>query len=259
MNALKIAATGMLAQQTTVDLLSNNIANVNTTAFKRQRVAFHDLLYMNDMAPGATTSSTGTIAPTGIQTGLGVQVGATYRVFEQGAVIQTEGPLDMSIQGRGFFRIIMPDGSESYTRDGSFQLNEAGDVVTSDGFELDPGINLPPEAINLNIANDGTVSATVDGDIAEFGQITIVMFQNEAGLEAIGDNLYEETEASGAPLDVTPGEEGSGGLLQAHLESSNVDPIESVTDLIAAQRAYELNSRIISTADEMLNAVNQMR
>lgn len=259
MNALKIGATGMLAQQSNVDVLSNNIANINTTAFKRQRTSFKDLLYMNERRPGAETSSTGTLSPSGIQYGLGVSVGSVYRNFEQGAVIRTDAPLDVSIQGRGFFTVTLPNGDTTYTRDGAFQPNENGDLVTSQGYLLDPAINIPPEAVDINIAGDGTITATVDETVTNLGQITTVMFVNEAGLEAIGENLYRETEASGAPANVTAGEDGSGALLQRHLEGSNVDAIESITDLITAQRAYELNSQIITTADEMMAAANQIR
>ena len=258
MNALKIAATGMLAQQSNVDVLSNNIANINTTAFKRQRVAFKDLLYMNETTPGATTSSADTQAASGVQYGLGVNVGSVYRNFTQGAVTRTEGPLDISIQGRGFFAITLPNGETAYTRDGGFQVDKNGTIVTSQGFELDPSITLPPEAIDINIASDGTVSGKIDDDIIELGQITVNMFINESGLEAIGDNLYSVTEASGAATNVIASEDGSGALLQKHLEGSNVNSIEAITDLITAQRAYELNSKIITTADEMLSAANQI-
>lgn len=259
MNALQIAATGMIAQQTNVDVLSNNISNLNTTAFKRQRAAFTDLLYQNKIAPGSSTSNTGTISPTGAQIGLGVDLSATYKVFEQGPMTKTESTLDLGIQGRGFFKLSHPDGTTVYTRDGSFQVNENGDFVSKEGYLLDPGINVPADAINLTINETGIVSAKQGEDIIDLGQITTVMFINEAGLESIGNNLMRETIASGAPTDVNPGEDGSGTLLQYYLEASNVDPIESVTELITAQRAYELNSRVISTADEMLNAVNQIR
>jgi flagellar basal-body rod protein FlgG len=259
MNALKIGATGMLAQQSNVDVLSNNIANINTTGYKRQRASFKDLLYMNERKPGAATSSANTLAPSGIQYGLGVSVGSVYRNFEQGAVVRTDAPLDMSIQGRGFFNVTLPNGDTTYSRDGAFQLNENGDLVTSQGYLLDPGINIPPEAVDLNISGDGTVSATIDQSVVNLGQVTLSMFINESGLEAIGGNLYRETEASGAAGSVVAGEDGSGSILQRHLEGANVDAIESITDLITAQRAYELNSQIISTADEMMAAANQIR
>lgn len=259
MNALKIAATGMLAQEKNVNIISNNVANVNTTSYKRQRISFSDLMYMNDVTPGSATSNAGNLAPSGVQSGLGVKVGATYKVFTQGTMLKTDAPFDMSIQGRGFFRVTLPDGTNAYTRDGSFETDETGQLVTKQGYPLDPNITIPIDAIDLSIAEDGTVTGKVNDTLTNFGQVTTVMFQNEVGLENIGNNQYKETEASGTPVDVTPGEDGAGTILQKHLEGSNVNAIEGVTDLIAAQRAYELNSRIISTADEMMNAVNQMR
>lgn len=258
-SALKIAATGMQAQQMNVDVLSNNIANMNTTGFKRQRAAFSDLVYQNRIAPGATTSSAGNIAPTGAQVGLGVNVGAVYSIFTQGTVSETGNVLDMAIQGRGFLKITMPDGTTGYTRDGSFQIDANGQVVNSDGYLLDPNFTVPLEALNLTISETGLVTAKVNDVSTELGQITLSMFTNEAGLESIGNNIYKETVASGTPTDVNPTESGSGGILQRFLEFSNVDPIEAVTSLITAQRAYELNSKVITTADEMLAATNQIR
>jgi len=259
MNALKIAATGMMAQQTNVDLLSNNISNLSTTAFKRQRASFNDLVYQTKVAPGAVTSDTGTLSPTGAQIGLGVDVRATYKIFEQGAMSRTDAPFDIGIQGRGLFQITMPDGTINYTRDGSFEVDNNGQLVTKQGYAVDPAITIPADATNLTITETGIVSADVNNQIVELGQITVAMFINETGLSNQGGNLYKETPASGTAIITNPSEDGSGKLLQFHIETSNVDPIESVTDLIAAQRAYELNSRVISTADEMLSAVNQMR
>lgn len=259
MSALKIAATGMQAQQMNVDVLSNNIANMNTTGFKRQRASFADLVYQNSIAPGASTSSAGTVAPTGAQVGLGVNVGSVYSIFTQGTVSETGGVLDIAIQGRGFFKVTMPDGTTAYTRDGSFQLDASGQVVTAEGYLVDPNFTVPENAVNLTISETGLVSAKIDDTITELGQITLAMFVNEAGLENIGNNLYKETIASGSATDVNPTESGSGGVLHHFLEYSNVDPIESVTSLITAQRAYELNSKVITTADEMLAATNQIR
>ena len=259
MDALKIAATGMMAQQLNVEVLSNNIANLNTTAFKRQRASFHDLMYKNPISVGATTSASGTIAPTGAQVGLGVDIGAIYKVFSQGSLTTTGNGLDFAIKGRGFFKIVQPNGDIAYTRDGAFQVNQDGEVVNSLGYALDPGFSVPDNAVDLTVSESGIVTAKIDNSITELGQITVAMFVNAAGLENIGNNLMLETEASGTPTDVNPGEGGSGVLSQFHLENSNVDPIEAVTDLISAQRAYELNSRVISTADEMLSAVNQIR
>lgn len=259
MSALKIAATGMQAQQTNVEVLSNNISNLNTSAYKRQIPAFRDLIYQNQIGVGSITSSSGTVAPTGAQMGLGVKIGSVYRIMEQGPMQKTDNSFDMGIQGRGFFKITMPDGTTKYTRDGSFQLDANGNMVSKEGYALDPGITIPSDATEITISNTGDVSVKVGETITQVGTITIAMFTNESGLESIGSNLFAETTASGTPTDSTPGSDGSGTLLQGFLEASNVDPIDAVTSLITAQRAYELNSRVISTADEMLNAVNQIR
>lgn len=259
MTALRIAATGMQAQQMNVDVLSNNISNVNTTAYKRQKAAFTDLMYQSNIGVGALTSATGSQAPTGAQVGLGVNIGSVYRINTQGNVNETGNGLDIAIQGRGYFRVQLPDGRTAYTRDGSFQVNQDGQIVNKDGYLLDPNITVPPDATQLTISDRGIVSAKINEVITQLGEITLSMFVNEAGLENIGDNLALETQVSGAPTDTAPTENGSGGLLQYYLEGSNVDPIEAVTSLITAQRAYELNSRVIATADEMLNAVNQIR
>lgn len=259
MSALKIAATGMLAQQTNVDVLSNNISNLNTSGFKRQVAAFNDLVYQNRIGVGASTSNAGTMAPTGAQIGLGVKLGSIYKIMEQGSMVETGNSLDLAVQGRGFFKVTMPDGSTAYTRDGSFQVNADGEMVTKEGYALDPSITVPENALDLTVSESGVVSAKIDDVSTELGNITLAMFTNEAGLENAGGNLYIATEASGTATDTTPDENGSGTILQGFLEGSNVDPIDSVTQLITAQRAYELNSRVISTADEMLNAVNQIR
>ena len=258
MQALRIASTGMHAQQTNVDVLSNNVANLSTTAFKQHNAAFNDLVYLNKIGVGSTTSSVGTIAPTGAQIGLGVNVGSIYLIMSQGPINKPDNTFDIAIQGRGFFKITTPDGSTKYTRDGSFQLDNAGQLVTKEGYPLDPGITISEDAVDVTISADGVVTGKVNETLTNFGTITLSMFTNEAGLESQGDNLYAETEASGTATDVTAGESGSGTMLQGSLEASNVDPIESITRLITAQRAYELNSRIISTADEMLSALNQI-
>lgn len=258
MQALRIAATGMNAQQLNVDVLSNNIANLNTTGFKQGQAAFSDLIYQNRIGVGAITSSAGTLAPTGLQIGLGVNVGSVYKIMQQGAINQTGNPFDMAMSGRGFFRVTMPDGTTSYTRDGSFQINQDGQLVTKDGFAVDPAITVPTNATDFTVTNLGIVSAKVDGVVTELGTITVSMFVNEAGLENLGDNYYRETEASGTAADVNPGEDGAGTIRQASLESSNVDAIESITRLITAQRAYELNSKIITAADQMLSTLTQM-
>ncbi len=256
--ALRIAATGMQAQQMNVDTLSNNLANINTTGFKRQQAAFEDLLYESRIGVGSLTSSTGNVAPTGAQFGLGVNIGSTYRIMTPATVNATGNTFDMAIQGRGFFKVTMPDGTTQYTRDGAFQLNSSGQIVTKKGFLLDPSITVPADAIDITVSSEGIMSASISGTVQELGSITIAMFQNEAGLKSEGGNLYSETTASGTPSDTTPTETGSGELLQKFLEASNVDPINAITDLISAQRAFELNSRIISTADEMLGAINQI-
>lgn len=258
-NALRVAATGMAAQQKNVDVLSNNIANISTTAFKRSEAAFTDLMYSNQVAVGATTSAQGTLAPTGTQIGMGVRLGSTYRVQTQGPVEETGDTFSMAIQGRGFFEITLPNGDTAYTRDGNFKINENGDLVNKDGYLVQPSINIPSDAVNITISPQGNVSALINQQTVDLGDIELVMFQNEAGLEALGDNLLRKTEVSGAPTTVTPSEDGSGTLLQGFIERSNVDPVQEITKLITAQRAYELNSRVISTADDMLSAVNQIR
>ncbi|MFZ2619915.1 MAG: flagellar basal-body rod protein FlgG [Alphaproteobacteria bacterium] len=258
MQALRIAATGMYAQQTNVDVLSNNIANLATTGFKQQNVAFNDLVYQSRVGVGSITSSLGTIAPTGVQIGLGVGVGGIYPILKQGALNRTDNDFDIALQGKGFFKISMPDGTTQFTRDGSFQIDNTGQMVTKQGHALDPAITVPSDAVDLTISADGVVSALVAGTNTNLGTITIATFANESGLKNKGNNLYAETEASGTAQDTTPGLDGTGELLQGFLEASNVDPIESVTRLITAQRAYELNSRVISTADEMLGTVTQI-
>lgn len=258
-NSLRIAATGMQAQQQNVDVLSNNIANLNTAAYKRSRAAFTDLMYENKIGVGAITSGAGTMSPTGAQIGLGVNLGSVYRIMGQGNVQQTGNVLDLAIQGRGFFQVQLPDGTTAYTRDGSFKTDNQGNITTKDGYLVQPNFVIPEDARELTISELGIVSVKVDDDVIELGQMTLTTFINEAGLEAIGNNFYLETEVSGAPTEVNPSEDGSGRLLQTYLEGSNVDPIQEITQLITAQRAYELNSRVISTTDEMLAAVNQIR
>tara|TARA_Y100000780_G_scaffold211112_2_gene210318 strand:- start:514863 stop:515645 length:783 start_codon:yes stop_codon:yes gene_type:complete len=258
-NALRVAATGMAAQQKNVDVLSNNIANISTTSFKRSEASFTDLMYSNQVAVGATTSAQGTLAPTGSQIGMGVRLGSTYRVQTQGPVEETGDTFSMAIQGRGFFEIQLPNGDRAYTRDGNFRVNQNGDIVNKDGYLLQPAINIPEDAVNITITPRGQVSGLVNQQAVDFGEIELVMFQNEAGLETLGENLLRETEVSGAPVIGEPGEDGAGTLLQGFIERSNVDPVQEITRLITAQRAYELNSRVISTADEMMSAVNQIR
>jgi flagellar basal-body rod protein FlgG len=262
MRTLSIASTGMLAQQTNVDVISNNIANMNTTGFKRQRAAFQDLLYQQDTRPG--TSAGGADAakvPTGIQIGAGVKTGGVYRITEQGAPQQTGNRYDLQIQGRGYFPITMPDGQTAYTRDGSFQLSDQGELVTADGYAVQPGVTVPPEAIDVSVSKTGQVQVKLAGqtEMQTVGQLQLATFVNEGGLEAQGGNLFLETAASGAANLASPGDPGFGMTMQGFVESSNVNPVSEITALITAQRAYEMNSRVVKTADEMLATSSQLR
>tara|TARA_B100000780_G_scaffold265318_1_gene220613 strand:- start:63 stop:848 length:786 start_codon:yes stop_codon:yes gene_type:complete len=261
MRSLDIGATGMMAQQMNVDTISNNIANMTTTGFKRQRAAFLDLIYQNVDRPGSTSSDAGTTVPSGIQMGLGVRTGAVYRMTGQGALEITENPLDLAITGEGYFQIQMPSGETAYTRDGTFQLNENGELVTTQGYLVDPGITVPDDAEDIDINENGEVLVSINGQVAlqNLGQIQLAGFVNPVGLEAIGDNLFLETEASGAPTAGNPGEDQFGTIRQGALEQSNVNVVEEITRLISAQRAYEMNSNVISTSDEMMQVVGQLK
>jgi flagellar basal-body rod protein FlgG len=261
MRSLAIGATGMLSQQLNVDVISNNIANMTTTGFKRQRAAFQDLIYQNIDRPGSTSSDSGTIVPAGIQLGLGVRPASVYRIHEQGTLKQTENPLDIAIIGEGFFQIEMPNGEIAYTRDGTFQVNENGELVTVQGYLMDPGITIPADATSIDINEQGQVDVKISGQTAiqNVGQIQIASFINPAGLDSIGNNLYLETEASGSPTTGNPGTDEFGTLRQSTLEMSNVNVVEEITNLIAAQRSYEMNSNVISTSDEMLQTITQIR
>lgn len=261
MKALGIAATGMLAQQTNVDVIANNIANANTTGFKSGRAAFQDLIYQSVHQEGALTSTEGTARPVGMNVGLGVQSAGVVRLNTQGGLSQTENQLDLAIEGRGFFVVNRPDGSQAYTRAGSFQLSAEGQIVTMDGYEIDPGITVPDNTTQIEINQEGVVMAYVDNDPApvELGQLTMATFLNEAGMKPIGNNMLEETTASGEPTLITPGEAGVGIIRQGYLENSNVNIIQQITDLISAQRAYEMNSKAIETADQMLSTANQIK
>jgi len=261
MRALNIAATGMLAQELNVEVISNNIANMNTTGYKRQRAEFQDLLYQNLERAGAASSDAGTVVTNGIQIGLGVRAGSVYRVMEQGNLEQTENPYDLAVQGRGFFHIQMPDGSDAYTRAGSFQLSPTGQIVTSDGYTVAPGITIPQDATSVSISSTGQVQASLPGQSAPqtIGQLELSSFFNEAGLESLGDNLFKETAASGSPTNGTPGSTGFGTISQGFLETSNVNAVSEITNLITAQRAYEMNSKVITAADDMLQSTNNLR
>lgn len=259
MRALDIAATGMMAQQQNVEVISHNLANQTTTGFKRFRAEFQDLLYQNLRRVGSNSSDTGTIIPTGLQIGLGVKTAATYRNHEQGSVKMTENPLDISIQGNGFFQVELPDGTVAYTRNGVFQKSPDGEIVTIDGYRLQPAITIPQDAQSININKAGEIQVTTAGqaDPQLLGQIELVNFVNPNGLQTAGDNLYLETAASGDPVQGRPQTDNFGTILQGYLENSNVDPVTEITGLITAQRAYEMNSKVITATDEMLKTLNQ--
>ena len=261
MRSLNIAATGMLAQQLNVEVISNNIANINTTGFKRQRAEFHDLLYQDLLRPGTASSDTGTVVPSGIQVGLGVKPAATYRVAEQGNIVITDNPLDMAINGKGYFAVELPSGETAYTRAGAMGRSATGDMVTASGFIVQPGITIPDDAVSVTINAQGEVFANLDGQSApsSLGQIELATFPNEAGLQAIGNNMLLETQASGSPTLASPGTAGFGAIQQGALETSNVNVVAEITNLITAQRAYEMNSRVIQASDEMMSSVNQLR
>lgn len=255
--ALWVAKTGLDAQQTRMSLISNNLANVNTTGFKRDRAAFEDLLYQTVRQPGGQTSQQ-TQAPSGLMVGTGTQVVATQKLFNQGNLLQTDNALDLAINGRGFFEVQLPDGTPAYTRDGSFQIDNQGQVVTSNGYPLQPGVTLPANAQSITIGSDGTISVQLAGDPApqQVGSVLIADFINPAGLQARGENLFVETAASGGPQTGAPGQTGLGLLVQGALESSNVNVVEELVNMIETQRAYEMNSKAISTTDQMLAYVS---
>jgi flagellar basal-body rod protein FlgG len=261
MRALSIAGTGMLAQQTNVDVIANNISNMNTTAFKRQRAEFQDLIYQQQSRAGAASGGSEARLPSGIQIGTGVRTGGIYRIAEQGALQKTDNPYDMAIQGLGFFQVTLPSGETGYTRAGSFQLSDQGELVTADGYQVQPGITVPQGATEVIVSKTGEVQVKLAGspDLQTIGQLELATFVNEAGLEAMGGNLFMETPASGQPTVAAPGEPGFGTLTQGYVEASNVNAVAEITALITAQRAYEMNSRVVKTADEMLSTTSQMR
>jgi flagellar basal-body rod protein FlgG len=252
------AAAGMSVQQINMDVIANNLANVNTTGFKRSRAEFHDLLYQTINAAG-TASSQSTNLPTGVQIGLGAKTAAVKRLFQQGDFKSTENPLDLVIEGDGFFKVNRPDGTVAYTRDGSFTTDENGTIVNSLGYTLDPPVTIPLDAKSITIGRDGTVSVKVaDGTTSQLGNLELASFINPAGLESLGNNLYLNTPSSGDATLGTPGQNGFGELAQGFLEVSNVSIVNELVDMITAQRAYELNSRSIRAADEMLQQVAQL-
>ncbi|MEM1404364.1 MAG: flagellar basal-body rod protein FlgG [Pseudomonadota bacterium] len=255
--ALWISKTGLDAQQTKMSTIANNLANVGTTGFKRGRAIFEDLIYQNVRQVGSQ-SSQDTLLPSGLQIGTGARVVATERLFTQGNLTQTDNQLDVAVSGRGFFEILLPDGTQGFTRDGSFQINDQGIMVTSAGYQLQPPINIPQDALSVTIAPDGTVSVQQPGAAAstQVGNIQLTDFINPSGLQARGENLFLESGASGAPQPGNPGLNGLGTLNQGYVESSNVNVVEELVNMIETQRAYEMNSRAISTADQMLQYVS---
>jgi flagellar basal-body rod protein FlgG len=255
--ALWVAKTGLDAQQTRMEVVSNNLANVGTTGFKRDRAIFEDLLYQNISQVGAS-STQDTQLPSGFSLGTGVRVVATEKLHSQGKLINTGNPFDLAAQGKGFFQILMPDGSLAYTRDGSFQVNQEGQLVTSSGYQVQPAISVPEGALTVTVGSDGVVSALLPGSVAptQIGTVQLSNFINPAGLQAIGQNLLLESGSSGAPQTGTPGLNGLGTLIQGSVESSNVNVVEELVNMIEAQRAYEMNSKAIAAADQMMQFVN---
>jgi len=257
--SLYIAKTGLDAQQTQLDVVSNNLANVGTTGFKRSRAVFEDLMYQNMRQVGGQTSDQ-TRLPSGLQLGTGVRVVATERLHSQGNLTKTDNPKDVAINGGGFFQVLMPDGTTSYTRDGSFQTNAEGQLVTASGFQVQPQITIPQNATSITVARDGTVSVTQAGSTAtvQVGQLQLATFLNPTGLQSVGENLYTETDSSGAANVVVPGLEGAGVLTQGYVEASNVNVVEELVNMIATQRAYEINSKAVQTSDQMLAKLAQL-
>ena len=261
MRSLDIAGTGMQAQATNVEVISNNIANMTTTGFKRRRAEFQDLIYQNLRRVGSNSSDAGSVVPAGAQVGLGVKTAAIYRINEQGNLQQTSNAFDMAIRGNGFFQVTLPSGETAYTRDGTFALSAEGQIVTADGYVVQPGITVPANATNVTINASGQVQASLDGQAAPalVGQIQLAVFPNAAGLDAQGDNLLLATTASGGAVTGTPASPGFGSVLQGFVESSNVNVVAEITNLITAQRAYEMNSKVITTSDQMLSTLTNLR
>ncbi|HGY55149.1 MAG TPA: flagellar basal-body rod protein FlgG [Caldithrix abyssi] len=260
LRALKTAALGMTAQQLNVDVIANNLANVNTTGFKKSTIEFQDLLYTT-MQTGETDGREGHDNPGKIQVGLGNRPISTFRSFSQGNITETGNPLDIAINGKGFLQVEMPNGTFAYTRDGALKINAQGEVVTNSGLKVFPEITVPENASGILISQDGVVSVQIAGqpETEEVGQLELVTFMNPAGLEAVGGNLFVETEASGTPIFRVPGEEDMGLVVQGYLEKSNVDVAQEMIDLIVAQRAYEINSKAVRTADELLSMINNLK
>ena len=260
MRSLDIAATGMHAQQTNVEVISNNIANMSTTAYKRRQAEFQDLIYQNLRRVGSNSSDNGSVVPAGAQVGLGVRTAAIYRINEQGNLQQTSNTLDLAISGGGYFQITLPSGDTAYTRDGTFGLSPEGQIVTADGLTVQPGITVPNNAIAIAINVSGEVQVTLSGQTAPttVGQLQLATFPNEAGLDAQGNNLLLQSAASGSPTTGNPASPGFGSVMQGFVETSNVNVVTEITNLISAQRAYEMNSRVITTSDQMLSTLTNM-
>lgn len=260
MRALDVAATGMQAQQTNVQVIANNIANMTTTGFKRSRVEFQDLLYQDLSRPGSNSSASGTIIPTGTQIGLGVRTAGVYRIDQQGNLQQTSNSLDLAISGNGWFQVTLPSGQTAYTRDGTFALAPDGTIVTSDGYVVQPGIQIPTNATNVTINSAGQVQVSISGQTAPqtVGQLQLATFPNDAGLAAQGGNLFVQTAASSDPVTGVPSAPGFGQVMQGFVENSNVNVVSEITDLITAQRAYEMNSQVITTANQMMSTLTHL-
>ncbi len=258
--SLFIAATGMEAQKLNIDIIANNLANANTPGYKRSRADFQELMYQEIKSPGATSAG-GSQLPSGIQVGLGVQTAAVQKIFEQGDYVNTANPLDMAIEGEGFFQIVKPDGEIAYTRAGTFKLDSEGRIVTSEGYPLEPEITVPADTTQITISSDGRVNVLQPGsnEPTEVGQIELAKLPNPGGLKSIGKNLFVETASSGAPITGAPGTEGMGTIQQGFIELSNVDIVKEMVQMIASQRAYELNSKAVQAVDDMLQMTNNLR
>ena len=261
MRSLDIAGTGMQAQQTNVEVISNNMANMTTTGFKRRRVEFQDLIYQNLRRVGANSSDSGTVVPSGAQVGLGVRTAAIYRINEQGNLQQTSNTLDLAIQGNGYFQVTTPTGETAYTRDGTLALAADGTLVTADGYTVQPGVQIPSAATSVTINTSGQVQVTLANTTAPqtVGQIQLASFPNDAGLDAQGGNLFVQTAASGAPVTGSPATAGFGSVMQGFVETSNVNVVTEITNLITAQRAYEMNSKVITSSNEMMSTLTNLR
>ena len=261
MRALDIAATGMQAQQNNVEVIANNIANMTTTGYKRQRVEFQDLLYQDVRRAGSNSSDAGTIVPYGTQIGLGVKAAGVYRIDQQGNLQQTGNALDLAISGNGWFEVTLPSGQTAYTRDGTFGLAPDGTIVTADGYVVQPGIQVPANATNITINSSGQVQASISGQTAPqtVGQLQLAAFPNDAGLSARGGNLFTQTSASGDPVTGVPSAPGFGTTMQGFVENSNVNVVSEITDLISAQRAYEMNSQVVTASNQMMSTITQLR